>query len=276
LKQSEEVGLQVMSHHVGLSLALAETRLGEYESAVERLEKGIAYREQIGVTGLNLGLAYETRARVAIAMRDAPGFTRAAAACAREYGRGHGGSSLAPRYEALRAEARQAGLLTASEAPPAPAFTDPLSTLASAFTNGTALDDPSTAALSALLTASGARSGALYRLRPGVREPGAPLPLPDASTPGFEPPAEAMTSLQALIDSDMDEDTIDPCTSAPPPGLPQENTERWIPYALGRTTDAGYEITGAALLRFTSGVEHRTLEPDLMLAIGRMLGEESR
>lgn len=70
LVEAERAGLQIMSHHVRVPLALAEARLGRYEDAVARIEACIAHREQLGCRGLNLGWAYEQRAPVAIWMRD--------------------------------------------------------------------------------------------------------------------------------------------------------------------------------------------------------------
>lgn len=289
LKQSETVGLQLMSHHVALPLALIEAMLGDFESAVERVERGIEYREQLGIQGLNLGWAYETRARVAIYMRDQEAFVESAARCAREYGRGRGGSSLASRYEALRAEARQSGLLTISDIPPAPvAVTTAVSTLSTVLTQQTTLEERYSTALRLLIDASGARAGALYRLNENALESYAANPalsslgpsssgldssLPEPCVTNLKqlPPRDAIASLISAIEHEYDHD-VTASEQLPADEMPTIiGEERWIPYAFGRMGDEGFELTGAALLCFSPSAQPRPLSAELREAVGRLL-----
>jgi hypothetical protein len=89
-------------------LALAEAKLG-IASAAQRLDGLIAKQNQVGSTGLRMGLSYEARARIAIWSADAAAFEHFSELTAREYRHG-ARNSLAARYERLMNEASRAGL----------------------------------------------------------------------------------------------------------------------------------------------------------------------
>jgi tetratricopeptide (TPR) repeat protein len=57
--------LELRFHGIIRALALAESRLGDHDAALRRLEPVIERREQLGTTGLSLGLLYEARALIA-------------------------------------------------------------------------------------------------------------------------------------------------------------------------------------------------------------------
>jgi tetratricopeptide (TPR) repeat protein len=69
------------------TLALAEARLGDVRAA-ERLDNLSAAQNELGTTGLRLGLSYEARARIAVWRSDAEAFEWFAALTAREYRHG--------------------------------------------------------------------------------------------------------------------------------------------------------------------------------------------
>ncbi|HET8935792.1 MAG TPA: serine/threonine-protein kinase [Polyangiales bacterium] len=104
--ESHEIG----SHAFALirTLALAEAKLGQAHAAA-RLDASIAEQTRLGATGLQLGLSYEARARIAIWMADAPAFEHNASLAAREY-RHSARSALGPRYERLMNEAARQGM----------------------------------------------------------------------------------------------------------------------------------------------------------------------
>jgi tetratricopeptide (TPR) repeat protein len=102
----KELEIGVMSHEISRGLAMAEGKLGDYPSAVARLEVVIAEQKRLGVTGLILGASYEARARIAIWAGDEAALTEYATLTAREYRHG-GRSSLGARWERLMAEARR-------------------------------------------------------------------------------------------------------------------------------------------------------------------------
>jgi hypothetical protein len=96
-------------HEIIRALALAESKLGDHAAAGERLDALLEAQRALGITGLNLGLSYEARARVAIAASDHAGVERFAQLTAEQYRHGRG-SMLGARYERLMAEARSAGV----------------------------------------------------------------------------------------------------------------------------------------------------------------------
>jgi hypothetical protein len=69
----------------------------------------IAWQNELGSTGLRMGLSYETRARIAIGSADADAFERFAELTAREYRHG-ARTALAARYERLMNEAARSGM----------------------------------------------------------------------------------------------------------------------------------------------------------------------
>jgi len=73
---------------VRLETAEALARAGEHQQAVQLLDPVIAWLEAAGASGLMIGMFYDARARLAIALADRPGFEHFAALCAHEYGKG--------------------------------------------------------------------------------------------------------------------------------------------------------------------------------------------
>jgi hypothetical protein len=90
------------------TLGLAEAKLGDARAA-QRLDALIAMQNQLGATGLRMGLSYEARARVAIWSGDAAAFEQFAELTAREYRHG-ARTALAARYERLINEAARGGM----------------------------------------------------------------------------------------------------------------------------------------------------------------------
>jgi tetratricopeptide (TPR) repeat protein len=99
-----EIG--VPAHDISRALALAEARLGEFETASARLSQVIQEQLALGISGLRLGASYEARARVAIWARDAALAEEYMRHTAREYRYGQG-SALGARYERLVQEAQR-------------------------------------------------------------------------------------------------------------------------------------------------------------------------
>jgi len=102
--------LEIVSYSSELRrlLALAEAKLGDVPAAVARLEQLIAAQLKLGVTGLRLGLSYESRAQIAIWSGDKQAFEEYAQLTAREYRHG-ANCPLGARYERLVNEARRSG-----------------------------------------------------------------------------------------------------------------------------------------------------------------------
>jgi hypothetical protein len=90
-------------------LALAEAKLGRFESAGARMDALLEYQTQIGMQGMPMAQSYVTRARIAIWAQDAGAAARFAALASGEPG---GDKVLATvvHNEPLIAEARRAGV----------------------------------------------------------------------------------------------------------------------------------------------------------------------
>jgi hypothetical protein len=108
LAQCQALEISVPAQPVACELALAEAQTGRGQQAVERVEAVIADQLRLGVSGLQLGAAYEARACVAVTLRNEADATRYAALAAREY-RAGAGWVLTSRYGRLLQEARRAG-----------------------------------------------------------------------------------------------------------------------------------------------------------------------
>ncbi len=102
--QHELEGMYYTTERV-LALALAEA--GELEQAVEHADRQLEEQHAAGVTGVLLGVAHETRARVALKAGDQKAFEEHAAQCAEHYRAGHN-ATLSAKYERLMREARMA------------------------------------------------------------------------------------------------------------------------------------------------------------------------
>jgi tRNA A-37 threonylcarbamoyl transferase component Bud32 len=85
------------------------------EQALAIIEPLIQHIESIGARGLALGVFFEARARIAIALRDREGFERAAESCAREYQRGQN-AAVSAKFARLMDEARAHDLAPAEAA----------------------------------------------------------------------------------------------------------------------------------------------------------------
>ena len=197
LKQAQDAELWVMAQHIAVPLALAEAELGETDVALERMEEGIVYREQLGCRGLNLGWIYEARARLAILMRDEAAFASAAAKCAAEYGLGRSGSSLVAKYEALLMEARKAGLIAAVNEQPAVREADvsaQSSLTAGALLTGDTVEARCHSAVTTLMKSPGTIDVVIYSVHQGELKPCVSSLSDDAPTAAVE------CAYRALID----------------------------------------------------------------------------
>lgn len=92
-----------------LEYALALVQADQAEQAAAMVDGLIQGAEAMGSSGLALGVFYEARARVAIAMGDAQGFERYSAQCAHEYKKGRS-SAVAAKYARLIEQAASCGL----------------------------------------------------------------------------------------------------------------------------------------------------------------------
>jgi hypothetical protein len=107
---------RLWSAHHALQRIVAESLLkaGHVEEALSLAEQHLGNQRLSGGRGLGLGLAYETRARVAIAMHDELDLARYAELCAKEYRGGQNGL-LNAKYQRLLREAEANGVALNSD-----------------------------------------------------------------------------------------------------------------------------------------------------------------
>jgi hypothetical protein len=106
-------GLDFASNFVQMPLAVAEAKAGNYADAVATADKVIESFGTFGTTGLSLGLAYETRARVASLMKDENTFLSHARLCVEQY-QTDLNAALSAKFEKLLRDANQVKLVGAT------------------------------------------------------------------------------------------------------------------------------------------------------------------
>jgi serine/threonine protein kinase len=155
------------SNNITAPLAMAEAELGHFQEAVTIADRMIRYWIALGSTGVNLGLACETRARVAIRQRDGEGFRRYALRCAEQYLPGKA-PALAAKYTALMEAGRQAGLEMDGSVQigwagsTALAANDPTAEVRKAIRECSDSEQRASRALAMLIEQCGAKSGYLF------------------------------------------------------------------------------------------------------------------
>jgi tetratricopeptide (TPR) repeat protein len=105
----ERDDLTASDHTLRMELALTLACAGQHEAALNTIDRLIQWSESIGSTGLALGMFYEARARIAIAMGDRASFESFSAQCAREYKKGRN-SALSAKFARLLEDGRRRGL----------------------------------------------------------------------------------------------------------------------------------------------------------------------
>lgn len=114
LNAAENQDLGYIRHYIGLPLAIVEARLGNEDNGIKLSTAAIEQLRDLGATGITLGLAYETRARVAMYTDDSKGFRGYAKLCA-EYYRAGQNPALTAKYQKMTQEARRILLGTSQE-----------------------------------------------------------------------------------------------------------------------------------------------------------------
>jgi hypothetical protein len=152
------------THYILLPLCVAQAKL-LHPQAVANTEHIIAQLRESGATGLIIGLAYEARARVALAMSDQAAYDEYSALCNEVFAQA-GNPALSARYQRLKRDAQRRQLVTV---PP------PMDATRRAVVSNTVLkarlqscdsaEARAQAALTLLAEHSGASEGFLYLVR---------------------------------------------------------------------------------------------------------------
>jgi hypothetical protein len=261
-------GLDYGSHSLRLPLALAQARLGDLAAAEANADAVIAYLEALGATGLNLGLAYEMRARVASAAHDKAALERYAAKCAGQFASA-ANRTLMARYATLLREARQANAEIASEVESTAELE--LSRTHSAMASQVtimlrACHTPAERArrmLELLAQQSGVRAGFLYGVAgqtPRITAKLGPLDVP--------PRIDALA--REYLFAEMNEQDVTKSgeelqTSETHSDWVGVNGERYRPVPLSHPVEEGFAIVGLALL---------VIEPDAAFVYPAQLAAE--
>jgi hypothetical protein len=200
---------------------------------------------------LNLVLAYETRARVAVRARDQHSFEKYAELCAQQISAGTARSLLAS-YERIMLEARRAGLLVSAEVADAAEveMASSVSTLVSSIlVSCTSRMDRARASLDLLVRTSGSRGGLLYTL-------GEQGPVLAAQSGELEPCPELDSLVSEYLSQQMERESdtleeteVGEAVASTVAAWVGPRGERLQPVLLCHTTDAGCAVTGLAVLR---------------------------
>jgi tetratricopeptide (TPR) repeat protein len=107
LTHAEAAQLGYACNYIKMPLALALAALGDHAAAIAYADAAARSFEQLGSLGLHLVLAYETRARVALAARDMAEYVRYAGLCAEQCAAANS-RVLNAKYEKLKRMASSA------------------------------------------------------------------------------------------------------------------------------------------------------------------------
>jgi len=175
------------TRHLMREVAEALAKLGRFNEAVRLADECVHEAETLGITGVILGVRYEARARVALAMSDRDRFVRLSGLCFAEYRRGKNPALLA-KHERLLREAQVGGSAVGSsgdsgEARSVTAVRE--LTAATRLSACRSAGERAAAALALLLEETGAAAGLLVALRDGelrvLAEAGVPKPASELS-----------------------------------------------------------------------------------------------
>jgi len=254
LKTAVETNLDINVTIIKRALALAEAKLGNFESAIRLAQSVIDQTKASDITGLNLGLAYETRARVAIGTNDDANFAIYAQLCAEQYKTGHN-PALAAKYEKLMHEARQAklsvspGLANAAEVSLIPIHSRLYeSTVVSIFDDYTDSRERARHILQLLVEHCNCSSGLLYLMKNDG-------PELSAQSTALIPTAELNTKVHAwmleeLADDDSVVTAVDDSDNASDESTKWTSSggEQYRPLLLCHYKKQEFVVTGFALL----------------------------
>jgi hypothetical protein len=248
LRAAESVGLGYVTSYILMPLAVAYARVGAREDARNAMDRAAAYFTELGSTGLNLGLVYEARARVALSFGDRVEYSKHLSLC-KEVFTTYANPALVTKFEKLRrreAPRRMSGSVHIG-----------FQGLGSTTSTGTsrlemcaAPDARFGCALTMVMDECGASRGVLYLL-------GDHGPFEAAS---FGEPDEALRviALDCLADGTADSEStgvFDSFTTGHSEGVPAEPKGEFIrPVLLTHEGDDGFVVTGVAVVAVSNDV----------------------
>jgi serine/threonine protein kinase/tetratricopeptide (TPR) repeat protein len=275
LVEAENAGLQVETSNIRLPLAIAYAKQGKFESALKQSETSINSYRALGSTGMNIGGAYENRARVAVLMGDEESFRTYANLCAEQYKAGRN-PALTAKYEKLMQFAARADLGVTDALAHAADATSQLSGFEVKTVSADLLSDCQGAEARAqrvidlLVQQSNSSGGYLYTLQ----EEGAKLVAQNGTN---EPPNRMDTMVGEYLAAEANEYKEVTMTCA---DLKSATTSRfdWTfiqgseyhPVLLGHNADNQFVITGLAVL-FTNANKVFRFPTESVIAMSKSL-----
>lgn len=242
---ADEHKLDFKRNFLLMPLAEAEAKNGKSTEAIATSDAAIEGFRSFGTTGLSLGLAYESRARVATILKDHQAFEVNASCCAEQYKNGIN-PVLSSKFEKLMYHAgiAKVGVSIALDSRSADAPSEIISVLESC----SSAVERAERALNILIKVTDSVGGFLYTLQ----DKGPVLIARDGK---YVPPAE-MDTLVKLRMTDEIEGTADMTAATADMEKPQLDTADWAvalgseyrSIVLGHYEEEGFALTGLAVL----------------------------
>jgi hypothetical protein len=263
--RAEAAGLSHVVNYIRMGLALAEARSGEIEAAERTIQLAISQFESIGTRGLNLALAYEVGAHVAIFKKDKAGLDRFATLAAQTHGAG-GDPLLAARTERLRAAADRFMSRSGDEGDGV-IVQESFPVILSAMRTSNSTSERAHAALSCLVQEGKASGGYLYLSRDGH--------MSRVATMGrLEPPPEVGWRVEELFANlDVNTQTNTGGSSVAPESAGWPECEEWLfrPLVLTHYEEGSPRWSGVVVLIMPRG-SALTLPFDLVAEVSAEFG----
>jgi serine/threonine protein kinase/tetratricopeptide (TPR) repeat protein len=259
---------------IRIPLSITQAQLGDFENAVANCQFYFDKSREQNMIGFNVGLACETRAHVAILMKDEENFRRYAELCAEVYQKSHY-AALSVKYEKLLNRARQAGLTVSDDlAHAVEAFVDDQmseiqTAVADILTNCNNDKDRLEQMLTLIVRRTKSKGGYLY----AVNKDGPTLCAQTETRPA---PNRLDSVVREFLETETSthEEVTKTCADL---GAPTESAVwnnvldgNYSPVLLGHSTEAGYAITGIAVL-YTEQPTCKTPPTELITVISKSL-----
>jgi hypothetical protein len=258
LAAAEARGLGYVVSYIRMPLAVAAAKLGDGARALRLVEDTIAQLDGLGARGINMGLAYETGARVAALLGDQAEAERYAGLCKECY-LAFPNPALAAKYQRLSRATRvrrahvEGEDAASAEAVSATAYSHMESLLQTCSTS----EERLLCALQWMVSNAGAEGGALYGFADGT------ITLRAQSDPRGLPPeveAETMRYVQTQLGVDGDETasaTGGDSGDDPSEGWTSAQGRFYRPLLLNHASKDGFVASGVVVLAFESASQMR-------------------
>jgi hypothetical protein len=269
LARALETEQGIQSEHLRMVMALMHAKQGHAAVAIATADDVIARFTAAGISGLNLGLAYETRARIALSMRDLESFGRYAALCRPIY-YGRKNQALTAKYEKLMRDARRYSDAAPHNAAPSMPNSTSLqgAKLVSILEACITAQSRADVALSLLLEHSRSGSGYLFAL-------GQSGPNCVARANAAEPSAAFVAGIRAYVAEALGEETVETVDDKDERGaqtlaktLRDADGPDYRPLLLSHYTGGKLVVSGVAALQVTDQFVHPGQVATEMSAIG--------